>query len=321
MPAKTFNLPIASGTVQLGGPAAWFFTGSTDPAVVLNSHLDGNQMGVQDLLDGGADGIYTLRCYCDQSNIVLDGGTPVGWTGVPVGFRVLTQLGNAYISEADTGTGHGLIPPTFQWFWQNFSFGAASNITPITDRNITSTLFAGSSPSLLSLFSVGFGLNFVTDYGSAGVGFRTGYVKIDFLEIKGTYDIIPNTWTLSPTAINIGDTVTISGLPDPSTLTPSIQYVDNNNVVQTIAVTTPSFVVPSLPNLNPTQPITVVAAGTQFSGTVVLGTLTITIVNGAGIYTIVSGATADTYYVNSTVGNTTAQAKIGDPFIKTAFLP
>ncbi len=339
----TYNLRIASGSVVLGGPSAWFFTGITDPTTVLNTR-DGNDAGVQSVAFGGADGTYTLRCYCDLSNIILDGGSPIGFGQVPVGFRVLTQQGNAYIGLSQTDQTN--VRVTNQWFFANSSFGSTFNVGPTNFLGfVTGPLLSGSSPSFMRLFGIGFGLNIVTTWGGAA----NGYWKIDFLEINGTYDIVPLTWAVnghdaistlpsipiisanSKETIILTSPASTGGTALDFTHAPvSIQYIDLNGVVQTVAATPLAtnpdnypFTVPPLPNIDPTKPITIIAVGdgTQFSGTVALGILTITIANGAGIYVITSGKTADTFYTNSAVNNTTADTKILDPFIKTGFIP
>lgn len=59
--------------------------------------------------------------------------------------------------------------------------------------------------------------------------------------------------------------------------------------------------------------------GTQFSGDIVLGTLTILLANASGIYTLVKGKTSDTLYSSARDG-TTYNVKIPNPFARTGFI-
>lgn len=60
--------------------------------------------------------------------------------------------------------------------------------------------------------------------------------------------------------------------------------------------------------------------GVTFSGSVILGSLYISLKNGSGIYSIVSGKTNDTIYINSPGNNQTMDFKIPNPFFKTGLI-
>jgi len=70
----------------------------------------------------------------------------------------------------------------------------------------------------------------------------------------------------------------------------------------------------------PAIPVSGGGTGTQFSGSVTLGTLTVLGTKASGIYRLVADKTADTLYINSPVDNTTANFAIPDPFGKTGFI-
>lgn len=65
--------------------------------------------------------------------------------------------------------------------------------------------------------------------------------------------------------------------------------------------------------------ISVIGDGTQFSGSVNLGSLNLYVEEASGIYILTAGKTNDTLYTGD--GNTTQDVEIPDPYIKTAFLP
>ncbi len=65
-------------------------------------------------------------------------------------------------------------------------------------------------------------------------------------------------------------------------------------------------------------PITIIAYGPGFSGSVPLGNFVILVTKGSGIYQFVNGKTNDTLY-SSTRDGTTYDVKIPNPFAKTGF--
>jgi hypothetical protein len=113
---------------------------------------------------------------------------------------------------------------------------------------------------------------------------------------------------------SVVETITISG----------VYNVNFQPLYPSVIVWTPylyEFMLPILPGVDITKTISVIATGSQLSGSVILGTLTLTVINGAGIYIIIPGQTYDVIYVNTPINNTTAQIRISDPTIQTGFLP
>lgn len=74
----------------------------------------------------------------------------------------------------------------------------------------------------------------------------------------------------------------------------------------------------SAPTTTPPPTVTVIAKGTQFSGSVELGTFTIIEAEGSGLYRFVIGKTNDTLYTAERDG-TTYDVKIPNPGAKTGF--
>jgi hypothetical protein len=154
-------------------------------------------------------------------------------------------------------------------------------------------------------------------------------------QITGNYAILNFSWTLdTPGPVNPGDTIQISSNPlnanhlKLNQLTPSIVYINDlgaHEVSITDIITQTEFslifTLPSLPGgNNGIIYIDGLGNGTQFSGSVVLGSLVILIENASGIYRIIADKTNDTLYVDSANSNTTANVKIPDPFAKTGFI-
>jgi hypothetical protein len=110
-----------------------------------------------------------------------------------------------------------------------------------------------------------------------------------------------------------------------------ILYLDSTQILQTIVVPASTFTIQTQNLLTFTMPpivgatppvvtIVLVGDGTQFSGSVELGSLqTIYFIDGSGIYTLSPGATNDNLYVNGT--NQTVATPIPTPYIKTALIP
>lgn len=154
-------------------------------------------------------------------------------------------------------------------------------------------------------------------------------------QITGNYAILAFTWTLDTVGpVNPGDTIQISSNPLNANhlkldkLTPTIIYINDLGAhevsIDDIITRTEFLLIFTLPDMpgGTDVPfyISGLGDGTQFSGSVVLGSLSILIENGSGIYRIISGKTNDTLYVNSAVDDTTADVKIPNPFAKTGFV-
>lgn len=88
-------------------------------------------------------------------------------------------------------------------------------------------------------------------------------------------------------------------------------------VIQTTDLFT--FLVPESCDAAGLQTLTATGDGTQFSGSVPLGTLTILLTNASGIYTLVPGKRQDTYYSSHRDGST-INIKIPNPTGRTGFI-
>jgi hypothetical protein len=185
----TFKLSFQSGSISLGG-GTWFYNGPSDPVAALAVANDGNDTYVLSLAYGGADGTYTLRGNMDSSNIRLDGGAPISYSGLPAGFTVTSAQGHIKISCGVPAA----IPNTIsgQWFYQNFAIGA-SWIIP-NGTNYYSVGFPldvnGDPPTMSQLLGIGFGFNFILTCGPT----ELASVGMDLLEIIGTYSVPTSHW-------------------------------------------------------------------------------------------------------------------------------
>jgi hypothetical protein len=130
----------------------------------------------------------------------------------------------------------------------------------------------------------------------------------------------------APNPAHNGDTVTLTA---PSGLdgVASIQLINGTDIVTVLAADFVSqsatelvFLIPIYFNFPGTVNLIGIGNGVQFSGSVTLGTLTVLIENGSGVYEIVRGKTNDTIYSNSASGNTTTDVAIPNPFGRTGFV-
>ncbi len=304
------DVPVANWSVSFPAPV------SNANAAQIAASLNGGGLA-QTVVAGGFANFVDMW--------VLTGGNPQDGTyafnNLPAGFTVASQSLIASILAA--------IGP-----------GGSYDIT-------LSALGSGGSNTLTT---AGAGLLTFT-YGSLQTAFQLGTEKLGViigadvntiinvlsLTLTGTYTLFAFTWTVDTSnPVRNDEPVQISSDPlDPDPLQldeldeVNIQYVDLDGDPQTVIITPTTqtanlyiFLMPLLPGVDASQPITLnaVGNGTQFSGSVMLGTLEILIENGSGIYRIVPGKTNDTLYINSAVDDTTADVKIPNPFAKTGFI-
>jgi hypothetical protein len=348
---------VSGGVVQEAGSYMWTASigadGSSVSQLAALQATDGNILFFGQFGDGGvANTLYPdiIRFGFGGNSIYLDGSSsPISVNNLQKGFTPTIAV--LYCTPASGIAITGNWTATFNLQLKSGTNGVQNNIN----------FSYGPVPSMFSIISNGCGIYVAIQTGTAG----SGTIAFDELAIEGTYNVTPppqTSWdingipsTSSPPTIptiptNYNNIITITpGINTPINLTQlnpvTVQYTDifNNPQVITISTnyptgTTPyliawtpyvySFYVPILINVNPADPITIVATGpfidingNPFTGSVPLGTLTISIVNGAGIYVISPGKTADTMYINTPVSNATMDVKIIDPFIKTSFLP
>lgn len=153
--------------------------------------------------------------------------------------------------------------------------------------------------------------------------------------IGGAYTIVNFSFTVDPDPAKIGDTITI-------TASASLDEVDNIHILYIDPTTgeATESVVPATDFLTQTATeITFLLSssliptdfsgdivilgdgnGTQFSGTIALGVLTIFIENGSGLYRLIEGQTHDTVYLSSATGDQTTDVAFPDPFFQTGYI-
>lgn len=150
---------------------------------------------------------------------------------------------------------------------------------------------------------------------------------VDVIDIEGEYSVTSYTYELTPPSgseLDTYDTFEIVN-PDPAsddtldlthvTITlgdcpVEILFQDENRIVFSIP---DSCINDGLVSLIAT------GDGTQFSGSITLGSYTILNTNGSGIYVLVKDKTNDTLY-NTARDGTTRNVRIPRPFIKTGFI-
>jgi len=269
----------------------------------------------------------TLHFDTGGSNIILDGdeGHPYEFNGLPAGFVALSaEVVAEYFKD--------LFDPLniYTIHLQKDATTESSPFTVVTEANTFITfpyVFSLGLPTMLDIVHNGCGLRL----NASGAGFRPVFFQV--LDIEGTYDIISYTWTLENPGPVVPSTTPItvtSGTLDLSDLDIFIQYIDpgTGDVITTPAIQILTqeehlliFIVDFPIDVFEIKILAVGNNGTQFSGSVILGTLTtIYFTDASGIYKLVVSQKFDTLYIQDDPPNT-IDVKIPDPFIKTGFLP
>jgi hypothetical protein len=255
-------------------------------------------------------------------SIYLDGSlTPIDYQHLPSGFIPTSAVVKVDgFSSATTGTG-------VAHFYLQQDSGNDGTV------NTASYPYATIPPMFNILFNgMGFRVNITT---SAG-GDTAGNVFSN-LRVEGTYAIVKFIATLNPANLltSVGDPITISsGGPgssngmDLSHITVTVFYRDSSNNPFTVSVSptsqSPTQYVFNAPNFDGAVQISinVVGDGTQFTGSVPLGSLpTINFTDGTGIYVLTPGKTFDSLYAQGTNPIQIVSMAIPNPFVKTGFIP
>ena len=268
------------------------------------------------------DAVLRLGLSLNSNIISLDGGAAISFFGLPVGF--IPSAATLSINSANNGsdaTMHFMLAFSTSIESNNLGFGTQTFNHP------------APLPSILQLFFRGVGIH----VNNLTVGQQTSRWMGRYL-LTGTYIILPFSFSVDPSGDVVpGDEITISSDPlavaplDMTTLsTVTLQYVDPDDgllISRTITPTAVStnlytFLIPTdLLGIPSDFTFDIFATGTSFSGTVLLGTLSISIPDASGIYRLVPGKTNDTLYDQKVTPVTTSDVKIPDPFFKTGFLP
>jgi hypothetical protein len=269
------------------------------------------------------DAVLRLGLSLSSNIISLDGNAPISFFGLPVGF--ILSGATVSINSANNGsdaTMHFMLQFSTSIESSNLGFGTQTFSHPAV------------LPSILQLFFRGVGIH----VNNLTVGQQTSRWMGRYL-LTGTYIILPFTFDVDPSGdVAPGDVITISSdAADPTPLdlttlsTVTLQYVNPQTGLLVSYTITPTaqtarlytFTIPSdLPGIPDDFTFDIFATGTSFSGTVLLGTLSVSIADASGIYRLVPGKTDDTFYDQKTSSPVqTNDVKIPDPFFKTGFLP
>lgn len=339
-----YNYSIALDLIfgTLGGSGTWYKPYPTIPTVTqwataasLSSPNGPYTGAVQSL-------VHTASYF--KGKITLSGGN--AWDGVydtinDIPITGLTPTIDAKISAIivilSGQFGSGTIGGD--------DFGTDATITGVGEQYKT---WPGASPP--SLFTLSSGEMHISITDDATVG---GSIIVSAFRLYGTYTILSFSWTLENPSVPIttGSLISITspggvgGLDLSHVTDPTISFVDDLGTPHTIAI--PSIITQTSTllqfyyflwwtstgldtgtgnrivtevGIRPSTPVTVSVTGdgTQFSGSLVLGTLNVYIAQATGIYKIVSGKTADTLYTGDE--DTTLDVKIPNPYAKTGFI-
>lgn len=249
-------------------------------------------------------GVGLISFFPDADGIFLDGSLiPVGLSGLPPGFNVLT-------ARVEASVGNNGDASAF-WTLFNGAFESAHN----------ASFFAYPSPVTLA------GI-LITDFGLHTSSNILSNLNGTYTIITGTYDIVITTASITPNPIVPGTTVTITSpasTPDLSTFT-NLTLEPTNPDEDPVTIPAAAFLTQSPTSITFTWPVDAgiagdryVVSGVTFSGSVLLQTVNILIADASGIYTLVEGKRTDTLYIDSPDDNT-LEVKIPNPFIKTGFI-
>jgi hypothetical protein len=289
-------------------------------------------LGLGDHLVDGTAVSGIIRFNFDQNTAIIsvDGAPAISFNSLPSGFTVSSAIlslgtegsssgGNEYL-QLDSLTEGNPIP-----------FG-----TPAM-HSLAYDFSQIPQPTMLDIINNGFGIRAAfNDIHQFCYGYS--------FSITGTYFIQSWSWDMPvTTAIKAGDKFEIDAVPDliDPTVIPDVTLkdiaaivlaytdIDGNEVV--VEVLAQDFLVWNYRQIifyfprfrqiiDSTIRIYAVGNGTQFSGTVLLGTLSVIFADVSGIYTLVPNKRTDTVYDPDNRGQT-IEVHIPDPFLETAYIP
>lgn len=332
----TFRLQALAVGSKTGGWIAQqlFTTGTTDADLVAgaNGTFGTGPLGGDNILLGGPpapfnDPQVAIRFTIDDQAIILDEGTVdeqiVTIDNLPDGFHLVSAvLTAAFVNLLDDTSTLKLqfSPSDESSAQQNF----LSN-----GRVMTYNRSFSPAPTIEEMITDGFGAVFNLDTFTSPSGIFT---SIGFpsnlayaLGISGVYDLLNFQFQMNPASgtVNAGDEITItSDLDDPDHL--ELDHVSitlNDTPVDAISQTEDELIFKVPIGYSGEFEVFAVGDGTQFSGSVPLGTLSYLYADASGIYRIVLNKTSDTVYEDSGSGDpTTIDIKIPNPFLKTGYI-
>lgn len=244
----------------------------------------------------------TVTFLLNSDSFFLSGSIiPTLEIDLPTGFHVLDALVNASF-QAGAGA---------QYRIKIGADTAASNLTTMSFVDIPPL-------TLNSMLATIVGFNW--DIGPSGI-------LIFPYAVTGNYDIISARWVINNIThpglnFEVGDIAQITSDDGSYNGFASITEVDlDAHAVTTFTLQSATeirFVIPTL--IDDTYLVSVTDSGVQFSGSAVVGPLTVITIDSSGLYRIVPDKTHDTLYLDSSVNGTTFNTKIPNPFAKTGFI-
>jgi hypothetical protein len=311
-PVGTFR--VYSGPDLIIFIGDWF--SSVDPCGIAISFYKTLNANCTNPSLGTATGVF------NRGQINID-GTDYIINDLPSGFTILTAR---YF--------HRIIDQNLSTYSIDINCSAGINET-----NVTAIQGIDSYPILvLTLLNI-IGLNTFTHTFTVedlAIIIQSGVGDVSQPYIEGIYTTL--IWTITssgpygPGSHVIVTSPLINGLDFVHISSIALQYVDSNGNTKTLYInmnngdvitrttTQLEFIIPDYipdaPSL--TFDLSVVGDGTQFSGSISLGTLSILYSNGSGLYRIVKNKTSDTIYDRT--NPPTAEIAIPNPFAETGYI-
>lgn len=323
--------------------SGFYIVGTLDYVEAIHVNNDGLLMGLNSILPVSGEIRYNFvgdSIYLDGSSVPISFQTlPAGFT--PITATLISPNSDFTGILLGNTIGSSLaLKVYFQFNSQNKKLIADFFTQDITETAGPYSFVANPVPSMLSLINNGCGINWELT-GTPGAN-HSGLAFFDDLHIFGTYNILRSQFSLSnPTVpISVGDKIEITSPTnsasdikqilfdyiDPVTNTDKqiILNLNSNNITENTSenvvingniISGTNFIIFQsakffqfyLPfgfgTFSGTVTITLVVKGTQFSGSVVIGTLQILFEDTTGIYTLVKGQTNDLLYFRE--GHTT----------------
>lgn len=300
----TFIFKPSIITAQTVNHATWNLLGAADAiaAALVNNDFEwaftSSETGLSPVT-------ALLRFGLFGNCISLDGGPLISFATLPAGFTPTT-------AQVDFGGQVNTLAGA-NYFLQFDLFTESSALPQALLGSIVSFIHPNPVPAVLDLFNNGFGVRYSAPFGSGGI-------IVDLLQLSGTYDIQAFQFPFSienPTVpVRTGDKLKINstGTP-PLTDFTTINFINpvTNKILVTLNLDESYYVIAlealilwlyiplDLISYNGAVEIQLVGPGTQFSGSVSLGTIQILSEDASGIYSLVDGQTSDILYFRGAI--------------------
>jgi hypothetical protein len=300
----------------------------TDAAIIgaIASITDSMGFGVPFVAQSITSGTIRFGFTLGDAIISLDGNPAISFNSLPSGFTPSSAIMSFMTTLLSTGNETIFLQLDSNTESSGFAVANQGSVAISLQYN-----FGFPQPSILDILANGFGVRLA-------VANINDTAQISNFQITGNYNLLSYSWTLPvTTGVKAGDLFTINGDPNSTVKLDSIvqviiKYIDSSGKIHNNTVSFQDFVFqsqiqiqfwfPQFGNIanGTTVDIFLVGNGTQFSGSVLLGSVTIIFADSSGIYQLIPGKRTDTIYDRSLQG-ATKDVNIPDPFIKTALIP